>query len=384
MIGGTNVIISLNHPYFALIDNALYNKQSKELIAYFGYYTHNKNKPRLNIPEGIVSIGDYALYDMDSDPVYIYFPSTLTKIGNHALEDTNFLVVEGSNFENIKTIGDCAFKEASYSTGNSSNYDVKVHFHSIESIGEQAFMESRWEEICFEGSHITEIPDEAFYNFSLVYHNLVNRETEAKEMYAALRFPTVSVKKIGNNNSKENDSGLGMLFRYDSDFSPELTNIPAGLSPYANSLPNTVTHIEAKAYLEKREDFYLPASLQFIAEDAFPEGSTFIVEANSYALRWCKDNGVGHRVNGEKQNLDWLTGEVSSESASLPHETGTENEIDDYCWEKLNALSAEYGLDIDVLNTEAVIEFINEWGTSDDFLERFAVLVAVGEISLDE
>lgn len=46
--------------------------------------------------------------------------------------------------------------------------------------------------------------------------------------------------------------------------------------------------------------------LEYIAEDAFAIGSTFIVEPDSYALRWCKENGFGYKINGEKQDLDWL------------------------------------------------------------------------------
>ena len=148
-MGGANVKISLNHPYFALIEDGLYNKQKKELIAYFGYYDFNDEWPTLTIPEGIVSIGDYALYDMEFEGIYIYFPSTLAHIGNHALENTNFLVVEGSSVANVKTIGECAFKDASYSTRDSRDYNVEVHFHSVETIGKQAFMGSRWEKICF-------------------------------------------------------------------------------------------------------------------------------------------------------------------------------------------------------------------------------------------
>lgn len=124
------------------------------MIAYFGYYDFNDEWPTLTIPEGIVSIGDYALYDMEFEGIYIYFPSTLTHIGNHALENTNFLVVEGSSVANVKTIGECAFKDASYSTGDSRDYNVEVHFHSVETIGKQAFMGSRWEKICFENAPI--------------------------------------------------------------------------------------------------------------------------------------------------------------------------------------------------------------------------------------
>ena len=306
-MGGANVKISLNHPYFALIEDGLYNKQKKELIAYFGYYDFNDEWPTLTIPEGIVSIGDYALYDMEFEGIYIYFPSTLAHIGNHALENTNFLVVEGSSVANVKTIGECAFKDASYSTRDSRDYNVEVHFHSVETIGKQAFMGSRWEKICFENAPITVIPDEAFFGFEIVSHEWIReRITEASIMCDETKFPTHNIKTIGINNTQQNYGGFGFLYLSESDFSANLTTIPTGLSPMANSLPETVTEIQSGAFLEVRENFVLPASLQYIAEDAFMKGSTFIVEANSYALHWCKDNGFGYKVNGEEQNLDWL------------------------------------------------------------------------------
>ena len=147
----------------------------------------------------------------------------------------------------------------------------------------------------------------AFFGFNIVSHEWIReRITEASIMCEETRFPTHNIKVIGINNSKQLYSGFGYLYLSESDFSAELTTIPTGLSPLANGLPETVTEIQSGAYFDTREDFALPVSLQYIAEDAFPKGSTFIVEANSYALRWCKDNGFGYKVNGEEQNLDWL------------------------------------------------------------------------------
>lgn len=50
--------LTVNHPYFAVIDDGLYNKANKELIA----YSVDRTEHRIKIPEGIQMIGSYAFY----------------------------------------------------------------------------------------------------------------------------------------------------------------------------------------------------------------------------------------------------------------------------------------------------------------------------------
>lgn len=315
--GTVTINININHPYFALLDGMLYNKQRKELIACF-----LSPETDLNIPEGIVSIGDYALsyhifsyrFSKETSNHWIQtpdvvFPSTLTSIGNHAFEESCFVITFASYyldigtrdvnfiFPNVKVIGENAF--TSFSTSYPYDYHdfptSSFSFPSLEEISTASFYRfyNRTGKLNFDGSSLRTIPDNAFL------------ETSVDE----ISIDTKQIVSIGEGNPE-----LGQLYKNASDFSPLLTSIPKGLRPTRN-FPDTIKRIESQAYSTYKDgkyssakvsDVYLPSSLEYIAEDAFGTGSTFIVEPDSYALRWCKENGFGYKINGEKQDLDWL------------------------------------------------------------------------------
>lgn len=122
---------------FATIDGVLYNKQLRELIAC------PRGIESLNIPEGIVSIGDYACYNVGGYPFEITFPSTLTKIGNYAFASAN--MEHEYRFvlpESLTNIGEYAFSDAQLSTDvNVNGYSASVLYipQNVNYIGEGAF-----------------------------------------------------------------------------------------------------------------------------------------------------------------------------------------------------------------------------------------------------
>lgn len=304
--------ISVNHPRFALIDGLLYNKQQKKLIA-----STTNELDSIAIPEGIVSIGDYALSNTKMKDVA--FPDTLKEIGNHAFEGAAFNASTVANFPsfiNVQTVGSYAFY-------NTETMSCDITFCSLEEIGEAAFSGDDFLttfSVCFENCPITIVSDNAFdtprsdittyrtrtLEITMLNFSEIDDPESLDSLYSFFSIPR-SIISIGKSNYC-----LGAHFISLEDFPPYLTSIPESLCPAVNSLPNTVKRIELKAYInpnnkdDKRTDFYLPSSLEYIAEDAFATGSTFIVEPDSYALRWCKDNGFGYKINGEKQDLDWL------------------------------------------------------------------------------
>ena len=89
----TSVKVSANHKKFALIDNALYDKETKTLIF---MYLENEDKPgyetifkrwikKYEIPEGILSIGAYAIKGGEDCDLHI--PSSLTHIDMDAFNN---------------------------------------------------------------------------------------------------------------------------------------------------------------------------------------------------------------------------------------------------------------------------------------------------------
>lgn len=282
-----SLIISPTQPNYAIIDGCLYDKRTKELR--FGRY-------ETTIPEGIKSIGNYAFYGA-SLRNGITFPSTLVSIGDYAFyecglpekaRDSSFNLCDTS----VRTIGEYAFANCRHS--NACTFDTEITLPTtLETIGEYAFfnfgngtnmgIELTVTVILPAESKITFIPEGAFSETSVILKN-----------------PS-AINEIGQN------SGIGDSFTSPECFSTHLTTIPAGMNPATRELPDTITSIESNAFSpnETCRDMKLSPSLTYIASDAFCDGSTFIVEPDTYAEVWCQENGFSYTYEGG-DNLDWL------------------------------------------------------------------------------
>jgi len=151
--------ISNNHPYYAVIDGSLYSKQNKELLHPYG----NANKARnyeVAMPEGIVSIGDYAFYGYTNNYNCLLLwddqvPSTLENIGNYSFYGTSIAVFSRSSIQANK-IGEYAFAStklsgeiiiasetidhhAFYNSYLDSDRDSFVLMEGVKELGDYAF-----------------------------------------------------------------------------------------------------------------------------------------------------------------------------------------------------------------------------------------------------
>lgn len=142
--------ISNNHPAYAVINGSLYNKKKKELL----YYYHDSynckgtcETAEMMIPEGIVSIGDYACYKTTTK-ICIHFPSTLKSIGKYAFagdkemilhyEMPQIRITNESIF--LDSIGDYAFYKAQLTPKyNLLSYKLLI---GATTIGDSAFEEA--------------------------------------------------------------------------------------------------------------------------------------------------------------------------------------------------------------------------------------------------
>lgn len=286
-----------NHPYFAVIDKGLYDKTSKKLITY--NYGDLPDDTVIQIPDGIKIIGGFAFAGGSKEGLIIQLPSSLISIGDYAFakgidsqwyEGRSVIKTISGNLPNLKTIGKGAFK-------NCGVCYCYITMSAVETIEDEAFYGSSMgstngSSIIFDGSPLNQIGDKAFDSLSC--------GGLSGEFYNYFSIDTTRCSNIGIGNS-----GIGMLLINESCFSPQLTTIPTGLNPKCSSLPYTVTAIQTKAYTDVVTNFRLSTSLTDIAVDAFPEGSTFIVDAGSYAELWCSENGFGYSIEGQ-DNLDWL------------------------------------------------------------------------------
>ena len=129
-------IVSQRHPYFAIIDTALYSKANKELLYYPYFYDECSGHV---IPDGIVSIGDYALYHCfrGRGKPYSYtavkLPNTLRRIGDYAFSGAEIYTAKGYFPKSLESIGEGAFSYASF-----QGEDLHIP-SSVSSIGEGCF-----------------------------------------------------------------------------------------------------------------------------------------------------------------------------------------------------------------------------------------------------
>lgn len=316
--------IHSSHPYFAVIDDCLYNKSTKELIKGKNI-TFENEKDDLVIPEGIVSIGDYAFASCMIS-AHISFPSTLIKIGDHAFENCSIYAGQYVNTrmfslpQSLERIGDYAFNNALIYRFAEDNLPLSQT--SVTYIGDYAFANVRYKRCdndkCFSlpstleylGTHAFEnvhFDDTGSWNkFKLSIKIPRDCILESIPDYAFNDFDgVVLLENAASYNQIGEFCGCGNAFTNVSDFSPKLTVIPSGMNPAVNALPDTVTEIASKAFTTAVEDFKLPSSIKKIALDAFPRYSSFVVEAGSYAELWCSENGFAYSIEGQN-NLDWL------------------------------------------------------------------------------
>lgn len=293
-----------NHEVFAVISGTLYNKTTKELI----FCPSGKT----TIPEGIVSIGNYAFaetYNINDTGrgISVKLPSTITSIGNYAFYEADDAYVYLP--DNLQTIGDYAF--AGVREVENAIPD------SVYQLGVGAFSNcgNTTEIVITSNSGLREIPSYAFANNDekqAITIDATNIDTLGDYAFAGFRGRKIEITNTSNFTrigewAFEKCSPYVLSF----DFSPRITTIPAGFNLKA-TLPDTIKRIEAFAYQYTLDDFYLPASLTYIDEKAFffddstnNKNSSFVVEKGSYAETWASENGYSYSYSGQ-DSLDWL------------------------------------------------------------------------------
>ncbi len=206
---------------------------------------------------------------------------------------------------------------------------------SVASIGQRAFanVDNKSEHYTITipaNSQLTSIPDEAFLN---IHHKVIIESSNITEVgnYAfAGIVPYIGLSQ--NVKIDISESALSKIktwgdYAFYSDTSlskgktilnaaeiletleinEEVTFLPAGFNLLIN-IPQHVVEIKSKAFTEDVDvvDYYLPSTVKKIATDAFPKGSTFIVDAGSYAELWCNENGFGYSIEGQQDDYSWL------------------------------------------------------------------------------
>lgn len=253
--------MSANHPRFSVIDDALYDKAKRELI-----WTADLSGRTLSVPEGILSIGDYACYDSHIEGNLV-LPQTLERIGDHAFQ--NSVISELSIPASVSSIGTGAFLNCS---DNGANTEIHIDENNV--LAEIA-------ESAFDGGHMTiHFPGTGSLN-SIV--SLGEYAFRGATLDGGIAIPEGC--KIIPRGAFEATSGLEISIEEGVEVIEESAFTGSGLT--------TV---------------YLPDTLNMISANAFDEVVEFVVEKDSYAENWAIENARMYSIEGEEVDYRWLTG----------------------------------------------------------------------------
>ena len=332
----TNIAISADNPYLAIIDGVLFSKPDKRLICYPKTFTNKE----YSIPQGIQIIGAGAFMDCKSlEKVVI--PDSVKHIEEEAFSGcSNY-----NSFDlptSIITIGDEAFY---YCTSFSS----VVIPEGVTTIGEFAFSGCSMETITlpnsvceFGGNPFTScakltrfIISEDHPYLTVVDDALIRKtdmrlisyphglDTEAYSVpsgvriigkYAFLRNPKMkriiipesvdiiceqAFYSVDNLNSVELHEGLVAIGNSSFSWCRKLKeiNVPEGVVFLGN---NTFYNCEGLSRLS------IPGSVIFIGSAAIKscdESLVVTVQKDSYAMQYCSENGINCTYTGAN---DWL------------------------------------------------------------------------------
>ena len=296
---------------FAVIDGVLYNKKTKELVAFPVSNRNGENVESISIPEGIKSIGDNAFFNMDytlnnteclkkENGRPIEFPSTLTHIGKYAFA---YAVIGNNknefNLNNVSTIDDNCFYYARILTNSE---DERIILPStVSDIGEHAFYGVS-QTIDLSYSSISSIPTEAF-SYDRVNHG--NIPVEKKVVYLPSTIKEICNKAFSftavlNEATFSDCKQLKTIG--DEAFLGAITENESKVV-----LPEGIESIGNKAFFS--DDISLlviPSSVKSIGSDICDRTHTKLqVESGSYAEFYALENGIPF-IYSSGEDTSWL------------------------------------------------------------------------------
>lgn len=323
------IIVDSNNQTYASIDGVLYNKRNKELLA----YPSAKRVAPLNgedcewiveVPNGIVSIGDYAFLRYNNDKrspgpsykwipskevAYVKLPETLTHIGDYAFSEAKVVfspdVSNGKSHcydmvlpSNLTSIGKGAFY-AAFPTLDVNGFEtgvLDISNTNLTSISELAFAYTRAETINFP-SYLETIEERAFI------------ETKVRSGFVL----PASITEIQDGAFSE--SVIGTL-----SFAENSSLKHIGNQAFFRAQIGSTISIPAKTESIGDEAFYwdIITDEDKLKEISLPEGVTQLgdkfcsrrkvrlkVVPGSYAAFWASENGYIIQSDAE-EDTSWL------------------------------------------------------------------------------
>lgn len=300
--------VSDENPNYKIVNGVLTSKDDTEIIV----CPRSKGITNYEIPQATKKIHEYAFYGCGAiSRIKFNNATNLEEIGKYAFSNClNLEEVEGKESLKITKISEGLFSECTKLKGNPIPDTTKIienyAFYDCYYLGTKKNTEGS-----YVGSGInmpntlTKIGVSAFYGCQSLTGVLINANCDSIENYAfenCTSLNHITVDEINENYSSEwNDneydtreySHAGIL--YDKNHT-RIIAYPAGKTNTKYLVPNTVKHIESKAFVNAKnlQSIIIPSSVETIGNNAFLGCDSIRIGCNynSKACDYAYDNGI--------------------------------------------------------------------------------------------
>ncbi len=320
-IKGVEQFTVVSNPVYAAIDGVLYHKPSKALIAIpidirlessTLYYENSARKyvNLLTIPDGIMSIADYACFGMGRRSILVTIPKTTEHIGNWAFAHSN-IVTEYVAYE-MQIAGDKAHLEPQI-----------VLSETISHIGEGAFYKvgddklTIYNKIDLQATQITEIPSYAFAVTAGEFLfpsqlQIVGPYAFYDAYFSDFFFPPETLVQIKEYAFSKANFGEGLHLAELSKLKVIENSAFYQASTTISSLilPEGLEEIGHNAFAEMKCHYLstlsIPSTVRSIGDDICNRNDVYLeVVPGSYAALWAYENGYMIQNTGD-EDTSWL------------------------------------------------------------------------------
>ena len=304
----TGIEVDSNNEYYSSIDGVLYNKDITELVMCPDV------KDKINIPDSVTSIGDYAFYDC-KNLTGIELPEGITSIGDYAFYGCSSLTsIELP--KGLTSIGDYAFEDCSSLTS------IELP-KGLTSIGDYAFEDCSSLTSIELPEEITSIGNRVFNNCS----NLTSIEVDSNnEYYSSIEgvlynkdITELIICPVRKDKIAIPDS-VTSIYDYAFYYCSNLTsiNLPEGIKSIGNS---------AFYHCSSLTSINLPIGITSIGDSALLECRSLVAYgySDSYAESYTKENNIPFvALDKEQEYGDVLCGGICGANAMyLLYDSGT-------------------------------------------------------------
>lgn len=336
--------VAPNNPTFTTINGNLYNKKTKTLVTVASGLLQNNKVYTLEIPEGIVGIGNYALYCTRAT-IDFSAPKSLKTIGDYAFYDNAIRKFSTSEAE-LEYIGEQAFANSHRQKGG------RFEIPNVASVGKEAFKQFNKTAYSYplntyinapevsEGmlceakgvysgtgsksmNYVTSCAANGLNGANIYYLNIDNCTFIGQKAFANAKVDvpyysgeynfhyTIISPQIG----KRAFENFGFI-RETQQWSVTITSACKRIEQLGFSSCKTLTSVEIEDGLQyigkqafakcgKLTSITVPNSVSFIGDDAIDRSTVMYVEPGSYAESWAKENGRTYKYN-TVDDLSWL------------------------------------------------------------------------------